>query len=57
MCMGLSQQQHRVIDFLIEENRTLREVLVLGRKRPTLNDQQRRTGITDYGIDFRRESQ
>lgn len=36
----LTQQQNRIIDFLMEENRTLHELL--GRKRPTLNDQQRR---------------
>jgi putative transposase len=36
----LTQQQNRLIDFLMEENRTLHELL--GRKRPTLNDQQRR---------------
>jgi putative transposase len=36
----LTQQQNRVIEFLMEENRTLHELL--GRRRPTLNDQQRR---------------
>src|SRR5262249_1975101 len=36
----LTQRQNRVIEFLLEENRTLRELL--GRKRPALNDRQRR---------------
>lgn len=36
----LTQQQNRVIDFLLEENRTLHELL--GAKRLKLNDRQRR---------------
>jgi putative transposase len=36
----LTQQQNDIIDFLMEENRTLHDLL--GKQRPRLNDQQRR---------------
>ena len=36
----LTQHQNRVVDFLMEENRTLHELL--GKTRPKLSDRQRR---------------
>jgi hypothetical protein len=36
----LTQQQNDIIDFLMEENRTLHDLL--GKQRPRFNDQQRR---------------